>query len=244
LQGLELPPPARGLVVVRRPDRKPSRVDRLDLWLSKGRTIDGLWVGTTESEPHPALHRVEDALRLIKHHDPLSYSRVTSNLDRIWVNLIPYALAHYSRSLNACVLDERFVLQETTTLERLASAIVHETTHARLDGWGIDYEEKMRARIEAICIRRELNFLKRFPSTALLQEEKTYKLEWYATNQEYLSDTNFRVRDDQGHAELLRHLGAPGWFVRFAMWLLRRRRLRTFAREDRNIGKATSPPEL
>jgi hypothetical protein len=217
--------------VVRKPDRKPTRADRVELWLSKGRTIDGLWVGSREAKPYPGLRRVEDALLLIKCRDPLNYSRVACNLDRIWVHLIPYALAHYSLSLNACVLDERFVLRETTTLERLASVIIHETTHARLNGWGIDYEEKMRARIEAICLRRELNFLKRLPSTALLQEEITHTLEWHTTNQDYLSDANFRVHEDQGQVEMLRYLNVPNWLVNALMWFVRRR-----------VGKATACP--
>jgi hypothetical protein len=39
--------------------------------------------------------------------------------------------------LNACLLDERVVASETTTLEWIASTIVHEATHARLEKWGI-----------------------------------------------------------------------------------------------------------
>jgi hypothetical protein len=199
-------------------------------------------VGTIETKPCPALRRVEEALQLIKHSDNLHYSRVIHSLDRIWVNLLPYALAHYASALNACVIDERFVLLETTTLERLASTIVHEATHARLDRWGIRYIEKARSRIEAICLRRELNFLTKLPNSEPLQEEIAHTLEWYATNQDYLSNVNFRARDDRGQVEVLRHLGAPRWFVRFAKWLVWRRRLRTFARENRNVGKATSPP--
>jgi hypothetical protein len=225
LQCPELSRTSRGLVVAKRPDRKPAGIDRLDLWLSKGRKIDGLWVGTTESQPHPALCRVETALELIKSHDALHYSRIGRNLDRIWVKLIPSAEAHYERSSNACVIDERYVLQET--LERIASTIVHEATHARLEGWGIQYEgEKKRARIEAICLRRELNFLTKLPDSELLQEEIVRTLEWFTTDHDYLSDASFREREDQGHVETLQYLNAPNWVVRFAMWLIRRQRLR------------------
>ena len=90
---------------------------------------------------------------MIKRHDTLHYSRVLHNLERVSVHLHPSALAHYNSSLNACVFDERFVLAETTTLQKIACTIVHEATHARLDGWGIDYDEASRYRIEAICIR-------------------------------------------------------------------------------------------
>ena len=188
--------------------------------------IDGLWVGTWEAEPHPGLRRIEDALRLIKRHDTLHYSRIIRNLQRVWVDLHPSALAHYNSSLNACVLDERFVLAEATTLQKIASTIVHEATHARLDGWSIDYDEANRYRIEAICIRRELNFLTKLPDSEQLQEEIAYTLEWYATKQDFFSDLNDRERDYQGAPETLRYLGAPDWLVRCVMWLIRRRRAR------------------
>jgi hypothetical protein len=210
--------------VVRKPDRKPRLVDKIELWLSRSRDVDGLWVGSMEDEPYQGLRRVEDALQLIKRHDPLNYLRVTRNLDRIWVHLIPSAEAHYERTLNACILDERYLLKEEMTLDRIASTIVHEAAHARLERWGIIYEEGNRYRIEAICLRRELNFLTKLPNSEHLQEEIAHTLEWYATKQDYFSDRNHRELDDQGAPDTLRYLGAPNWIIRCAMWLIRRRR--------------------
>ncbi|MEY9415783.1 hypothetical protein ABIF69_002225 [Bradyrhizobium japonicum] len=226
MQQLESPQRSRGLAVAVKPDRRPSRVDRLSLWLSKGSTIDRLWIGTTESKPYPALRRVEEALQLIKRHDTLNYSRITRNLDRIWVHLLPSAQAHYDQSLNACALDERYVLNETMTLARIASTIVHEATHARLEGWGIIYEEKRRYRIEATCLRRELNFLKKLPGSGPMQEEIVRTLEWCKVDQTYLSDASFRDREDQGQIDTLGYLKVPDWLVQFARWLIRRRRSR------------------
>ena len=216
--------------MVKKPDRKPSRVDRLDLWLSTGRKIDGLWVGTTESEPHPALRRVEEALQLVKRHDTLNYSRIIRNLDRIWVHLIPGSGAHYERSLNACVIDERYALGESMTIERIASTIVHETTHASLEGWGIIYVEERRTRIEAICLRRELYFLARLPDSESLREEIVRTLEWLTTSRDYYSDASFQDREDRGNVKTLRYLGAPRWLISFVLRIVRRRRLRTRSR--------------
>jgi hypothetical protein len=207
---------------------KPALVDRLELWLSTSRKVDGLWVGTMESKPWPGLRRVEDALRLIKDQDPLHYFRVVHNLARIWVRLLPSDRAHYDRILDACVIDERFL--ETVTREQIASTIVHEATHARLDRWGIRYEEKDRSRIEAICLRRELNFLTKLSDCQLLQEEIVRTLEWCASDKDYLSDASFRERKDQGAAETLRYLGTPDWIISFLMRMVRRRRLRAAAR--------------
>jgi hypothetical protein len=145
------------------------------------------------------------------------------------VHLLPSAQAHYDQSLNACALDERYVLNETMTLERIASTIVHEATHARLEGWGVIYEEKSRYRIEAICLRRELSFLTKLPDSGLMQEEIVRTLEWCESDQAYLSNASFRVREDQGQMDTLRYLNAPDWLVQFAMWLIRRRRSRVSA---------------
>jgi len=223
LQHLELPRKSRGLVMARKPDRNPSYADRIRLWLSTKREVDGFWVGSMEDDPYQGLRRVEDALQLIKRHDPLNYLRVTRNLDKIWVHLIPSAEAHYERTLNACVLDERYLLKEEMTLDRIASTIVHEATHARLERWGIVYEEESRYRIESICLRRELNFLTKLPDSEHLKEEIARALEWCATDRDHLSDASFREREDQGQLETLRYLGAPSWVVRLAMWLIRRR---------------------
>jgi len=222
LQELKSPPRSRGLVVVVKPDRSPSRIDRLGLWFSKSNTIERLWIGTTESKPYPALRRVEEALQLIKRHDALNYSRITHNLDRIWVHLLPSAQAQYDRSLNACALDERYVLNETMTLERIASTIVHEATHARLEGCGIIYEEKSRYRIEAVCLRRELNFLKKLPDTGLIQDEIARTLAWCENDQTYFSDASFRSREDEGQIDTLRYLKTPNWLMQFAVRLIRR----------------------
>lgn len=230
---------SRGLISIKKIDRKPTRVDRIALWLSTNRDIDRLWVGTMESKPHPALRRVEEALQLIKRHDLLSYSRVTRGLDRIWVHVIPSGRAHYDPSLNACVIDERYALPETTSIAMLASTIVHEATHARLHSWGVAYVEEKRARIEEICLQRELKFLARLPDSKPLQEEVVSITDWVAKDRDYLSDASFRERNEKGEIETLRYLKTPDWFVRFYVWLAGRRRLRY----ARRLGNASILPK-
>ena len=203
------------------PAQKVPFTDRLELWFSTGRRIDGLWIGTTEDKPRPCLDRVEGALRLIRDCDTLNYSRVLKYLDRIWVRLIPSAQAHYERQLNACVFDQRFIVSET--VEEIASTIVHETTHARLERWGISYDEKVRPRIEAICIRRQQNFVGKLSGSEKLREDLSAALDWCFDDHDYFSDARFRERHEQGSIETLRHLGAPAWFVRMVTKLVERR---------------------
>jgi len=215
LQHLEPQPKLRGAALERKPSRKPDVADRLGLWFSKGRYFDGLWIGTTVYEPEPCLRRVEDALRLIRRHDSLHYSRVIQNLERVWVHLVPSYRARYDPSLGACILNERYVLLETTTLEEIACSIVHEATHARLERCGISYEEKERSRIEAVCVRRELNFVAKLPHSESLREEIARTLEWCAGDHDYFSNVKFQQRNDEGMVEVFRYLGTPDWLIRF-----------------------------
>jgi hypothetical protein len=190
---------------------RPNLFERFELWCSTGRDVDGVWVGTFEDETR--LRRVEDALQLMKQQSPLHYSRVTRSLDRIWVRLVPNARGNYSRRLNACELDERFVVREETTLERIASIIVHECTHSRLERWGIAYDEARRHRIEAICLRRELNFVSGLTGCEALEGSLKQSLDHYSDNAEFFSDMNLQQRFHDGSVETLRHLGVPNWLV-------------------------------
>ena len=69
---------------------------------------------------------------------------------------------HIARQL-AGILDVPFVVADATEPELIASVIVHEATHARLRRHGIGYEEPIRARVEAACIRRQIAFTRRLP---------------------------------------------------------------------------------
>jgi hypothetical protein len=216
---------------------KTTIADRLALWLSTSRYIDGLWVGSIASERELGLRRVEDALGLIKRYDTLHYSRITDNLERIWVNIVADGDASYHRRLKACVLDERFVSSDTTTLQQIAAVIVHEATHARIERCGISYDEKLRPRIEAVCLRRELAFVGKLPNCAELRDGLVRTMERCVVNPDYFSTARFHERELQGQIEALRYLGTPDWIVQrmlrlrqatFALANLLRQRYRRF----------------
>ena len=195
------------------PATSPSLSDKFALWLSKSRMIDGLWIGSAQSDSEPALQRVEAALQLIERFAPLHYRRVKSSLSRIWVQLVPDGGGCYLHSLNACLLDERIVASETTTLAWIASAIVHEATHARLEKWGIHYKQAVRHRIERICVRRELDFARHLSRVDALLEEINWRLDQcYEENPSY-TDQHMWERIEQGNADMLRHLGMPEWII-------------------------------
>lgn len=192
---------------------KLSLADKLSLWLTKSRVTDGLWIGSAQSDSEPALQRVEAALRLIDRCAPLHYRRIKNNLSRILVTLVPHGAGCYLHSLNACLLDERIIASENTTIEWIASAIVHEATHARLEKRGIRYEEAVRHRIERICTRRERDFARHLTGVAALQDEIVWRLDQCNEETTRYTDRNMSEKIDQGSAEILRHLGTPEWVV-------------------------------
>jgi hypothetical protein len=194
---------------------------------SPNRRIDGLWIGCFAKEiERRALDRIEESLQLIKLHDPLRYKRVTSDLARIWVNLIPGYRAWYRNEFRMCELDERFVLADATTPETIASVIVHEATHARLMQCSIGYDESIRSRVEAICIRRQVAFTTRLPGGADARDEAERSLG--PRPPEFWTNTAYRDRRNAGAVEALRHLGVPNYRIRaiFAVegWIVATRR--------------------
>ena len=189
-----------------------SFVDRVELALSESCHVDGVWIGSRRGSPED-LTRVEGALSLIKQHSPLDYARIIRELERIWVTLSFYGVGQYHHALKACILDERYVADSATTAEQIASTIVHEATHARLERYGIEYKEELRTKIEAICFRRQLAFAVRLPNSTELQEIER-RLEWYQANPDQFSDAQFREYHMAGEAEALRFLGTPDWLIR------------------------------
>lgn len=220
---------------------KPGLADRFALWLCNSRVTDGLWIGATGADAEPSRQRVEAALRLIDQCAPLHYRRVKNDLTRIWVTLVAHGAGCYLHSLNACLLDERIVASEDTTLEWIASTIIHEATHARLEKRGIRYDEAVRHRIERICARRELDFARRLPGADALIEEINWRIEQCEVGKEAFSDRKMWEEMDRGDRDVLRHLGAPEWVITVLLrtrdlvfWLRRLpRRMTPAAADDR-----------
>lgn len=206
--------------------------DWILFWMSSGKRIDGIWVGAETEER--ALPRVEAALDLIKTYDRKRYDRMVRDLDRIWVRLLTN-VAQYSPSWRACFLDERFVLSDAADTALIAAAIVHEATHARLWSYGFGYDEEVRQRVEAICIRREAAFANKLPDG---EQVRAVAAEELALPPSYLTDDAARDRKLQGSIEALEHLG-DNWVARgllaFIKW-------RTGAQTK--TGGPQSPPEV
>jgi hypothetical protein len=192
---------------MRKDSNSPRRVrispfDKLGLAMSTSRHVDGIWIGSLGRSTQE-LMRVESALSLIRQYSPLDHARVIRGLDRIWVTPALHGVGEYWRSINACILDERYLADPAVSIERIASTIVHETTHARIERYGIEYSQELRKKIEAICIRRQLAFVRRLPNSAELQRDTASYLERSQASPERYIDAQYR-----------RDLGVPEWVER------------------------------
>jgi hypothetical protein len=200
-------------------------MDRIALWLTADRkVIDGLWVGSYHGEnAEAALQRVEAALALIKTWDRPRYGRLTRDLDRVWVRRIASGAGHLDQRLWACILDEGFVLDESTDAEMIAGAIVHEAAHARLDRVGFNYEEDQRERVEAICNRRMLAFARKLPDGSGVRAWAEANL---AAHPSCYTDAAITEREQAGALRLLKEV-RPRWLARLlaALFEAARRRV-------------------
>ncbi len=188
---------------------KSHLFERLLLRFSKGRIVDGLWIGTPESNPDDILHRVAQALLLIKTYDPCRYDRLRRDLVRIWVRLLSGEMGCFNRRLRACELDPRFVLQSSVTPSEIAAVITHEAAHARLDQCGIHYTEDKRHRIEYVCHRQEIAFAKRLPDATAVRQRAERLL---SMPPEFWDDTTWDESIEE-NIKALRYLGVPEWLL-------------------------------
>jgi hypothetical protein len=212
------------------PKRSTKRLrfrDRARLGILKSRVVDGFWLGALDND---ALDRVIEALRVIQTFDPNNYRRLRFGIERIVVTVILEGnAAQYVSELGLCELDERFVKNDKTSPEIIASAIIHESTHARLHHLGFKYEEAKRRRHELICIHRELAFVSRLPNGQAARESIEFRL----NNMFDLTDAAFVERRLTGEREAARYAGIPDWLVTAVLGL--RRGVSNITRASRSI---------
>ncbi|MGH7615425.1 MAG: hypothetical protein ACREMW_15450 [Gemmatimonadales bacterium] len=118
-------------------------------------------VDLTASDAAPLFFaRVADALALVEQRAPAILGGISRRLKRI--ALLKGGGEFYHRGLGAYVVDLPTLKQRS--VPELALAIVHEATHARIEGLGIRYRPSRRDRIERICLRAEMTLAEKLPA--------------------------------------------------------------------------------
>ena len=126
-----------------------------------------------ESDAADFCDQIDRALKYIRQHDPQRSAWIERRLDHIISTSLLSSGGAYFRSSRSCYIRyaryyENAVgwgeltddAQQVLTMT-LASIIVHEATHARIEDAGIQYDERRRERIEQICRRQQQSFMRR-----------------------------------------------------------------------------------
>lgn len=108
-------------------------------------------------ETEDVLSRLDEALGLIERAQPWRFRHLQRDLAAFWV--VRYACrGAYFPDDRLCMTELTFLNRRDITAAPVASSIVHEGVHARVDRMGVRREGRDRAREERLCRRAELDF--------------------------------------------------------------------------------------
>jgi hypothetical protein len=103
------------------------------------------------------LNRLDEALALIEKHQPWRLRHLRRDLREFWIVRYPCRGA-YLPGERRCMTELTFLARRDITAAPVASSIIHEGIHARVDRRGVRREGRDRAREERLCRRAELEF--------------------------------------------------------------------------------------
>ena len=129
--------------------------------------IRGFRVVVENSRPDIAtrdvLRRLDEALALIERYQPWRFRHLQRDLEQFWVVRYPCRGA-YLPDERTCMTELTFLARRDITAAPVASSILHEGVHARVDRMGVQREGRDRAREERLCRRAELDFGRSLPA--------------------------------------------------------------------------------
>ena len=160
--------------------------------------------------------KIDQALNLISKFDPRRYRQIKRDVKRIWIAAAPGYCAQWIDELQTCILDTDYFRRIDISASEMATTIIHEATHARLDKFKIGYSEEIRVRVEQICFKSEIAFAKRLPDGLKLVEVAESKLQ---ISEDYWTNAQFQERDIATLAELSKKT----WIVRILYPIVKRK---------------------
>lgn len=156
--------------------------------------IRGIPVAVENTRPDiatpDALARLDEALALIERYQPWRLRHLQRDVDAIHVVRFPCRGAWIPEQ-GACVTELTFLARRDITAAPVASSIIHEGMHARVDRMGVSRYGRDRSREERLCRRAELEFGQSLPpelgapvvqraldSLALADQEVAPTIDW------------------------------------------------------------------
>jgi hypothetical protein len=108
------------------------------------------------------LDRLGEAIDLIARHQPWRLAHLRRDIDHFWITRYPCRGA-YIPAERACMTELTFLARRDISAAPVASSIVHEGMHARVQEMGVRDESRDAAREERICRHAELAFGQALP---------------------------------------------------------------------------------
>lgn len=103
------------------------------------------------------LQRLDEALGLIETHQPWRFAHLVRDVDRFWIVRYPCRGAFFGET-RTCMTELTFLARTDITAAPVASSILHEGMHARVNAMGVSPVGRDMAHEERICRRAELAF--------------------------------------------------------------------------------------
>lgn len=140
------------------------------LWGKRKQTTEprlrGIDVGVDNTRPDIAtsdvLERLDEALGLIEQYQPWRLAHLRRDLKQILIVRFPCRGAYFPAE-RTVITELTFLARRDITAATVASSIVHEGIHARVDLMGVNRENRDRAKEERLCRRAELEFGRALP---------------------------------------------------------------------------------
>ena len=108
------------------------------------------------------LERLGEALDLIDRYQPWRLRHLERDLIQFRVARFPCRGAYFPDE-RTCMTELTFLARRDITAATVASSVLHEGIHARVDRMGVDRATRDRAKEERLCRRGELEFGRALP---------------------------------------------------------------------------------
>jgi hypothetical protein len=108
-------------------------------------------------ETAAVLGRLDEALGLIERYQPWRFAHLLRDVERFWIVRYPCRGAFFADT-RTCMTELTFLARTDITAAPVASSILHEGMHARVNAMGVSPVDRDMAHEERICRRAELAF--------------------------------------------------------------------------------------
>ena len=180
--------------------------------VSRTRTLRGVTVDVVNTRPdidtEHIFARLDDALGIIERHQPWYFRHLVRDFSRIAVRRYPCRGAYFPDE-RTCLVELTFSVNPEFSTSQIASTIVHEAMHARLDRRGVAFTREIAARHERFCRRAEVELGMSVPDGEPIVERALASLA--ASDEDVAPVIDWNVASRRVAEADLDALNAPHW---------------------------------